>query len=72
MTTAALSESRLRRMHDVIAGSVERGEVPGIVTLVARRDEVQVDAIGAKAIGGAPIEPLVSRGAIYAKAPFKG
>src|SRR3989441_1259133 len=43
-------------MHDVMAGYVERGEVPGIVTLVSRRGEVHVDAIGMKAAGGsAPI-----------------
>jgi CubicO group peptidase (beta-lactamase class C family) len=34
------------------AGYVERGEVPGIVTLVSRRGEVHVDAIGMKAVGG--------------------
>jgi CubicO group peptidase (beta-lactamase class C family) len=39
-------------MHDVMAGYVERGAVPGIVTLVSRRGEVQVDAIGTKAVGG--------------------
>jgi len=43
---------RLDRMHDVMAGYVERGEVPGIVTLVSRRGEVHVDAIGTKAVGG--------------------
>src|SRR5438552_2514713 len=39
-------------MHDVMAGHVERGELPGLVTLVSRRDEVHVDAIGMKALGG--------------------
>jgi len=34
----------LGRMHDVMAGYVERGDVPGIVTLVSRRGEVHVDA----------------------------
>ena len=39
-----------------MAGHVERGEVPGLVTLVSRRGEVHVEAIGAKAAGGrAPI-----------------
>jgi CubicO group peptidase (beta-lactamase class C family) len=47
-----LSEARLGRMHDVMTGYVERGEVPGIVTLVSRRGEVHVDAIGMKAVGG--------------------
>jgi CubicO group peptidase (beta-lactamase class C family) len=39
-------------MHDVMAGHVERGKVPGIVTLVSRRGEAHVDAIGTKAFGG--------------------
>lgn len=33
-------------MHDVMNGYVERGEVPGVVTLVSRRGEVHVDCIG--------------------------
>jgi len=52
MSTGGLSKARLGRMHDVMAGYVERGEVPGIVTLVSRRGEVHVDAIGMKAVGG--------------------
>ncbi len=52
MSTGGLSKARLDRMHDVMAGYVERGEVPGIVTLVSRRGEVHVDAIGMKAAGG--------------------
>src|SRR5713101_6847869 len=51
MSTAGLSRGRLGRMHDFMAGYVERGEVPGLVTLVSRRGEVHVDAIGTKAIG---------------------
>jgi CubicO group peptidase (beta-lactamase class C family) len=43
---------RLGRMHDVMAGYVKRGAVPGLVTLVSRRGEVHVDAIGMKAVGG--------------------
>jgi CubicO group peptidase (beta-lactamase class C family) len=39
-------------MHEVMAGHVERGTVPGLVTLVSRRDETHVDAIGMKAVGG--------------------
>jgi CubicO group peptidase (beta-lactamase class C family) len=42
-------------MHDVMAGYVGRGAVPGIVTLVSRRGEVHVDTIGAKAFDGDPI-----------------
>jgi CubicO group peptidase (beta-lactamase class C family) len=51
MSTGGLSRARLGRMHDVMAGHVERGDVPGIVTLVSRRGEVHVGALGMKAIG---------------------
>jgi CubicO group peptidase (beta-lactamase class C family) len=46
------SIARLRRMHDVMAGHVEDGTVPGLVTLVSRRGEVHVDAIGVTRVGG--------------------
>src|SRR5713101_312251 len=52
MSTGALSKARLGRMHDIMAAYVERGDVPGLVTLVSRRGEVHVDAIGMKAVGG--------------------
>ena len=52
MSAGGLSEARLRRMRAVMAGHVERGAVPGLVTLVDRRGEVYVDAIGTKAVGG--------------------
>jgi CubicO group peptidase (beta-lactamase class C family) len=52
MSTSGLSRSRLARLHNVMAGYVERGEMPGLVTLVSRRGEVHVDAIGTQAIGG--------------------
>jgi CubicO group peptidase (beta-lactamase class C family) len=39
-------------LHDAMAARVERGEFPGIVTLVARGDDVVVDAIGVTASGG--------------------
>jgi CubicO group peptidase (beta-lactamase class C family) len=52
MSPGGLSKARLGRMHDVMAGYVGRGEVPGIVTLVGRRGEVHVDAIGVKTVGG--------------------
>ncbi|MEJ7872132.1 MAG: serine hydrolase, partial [Rubrobacteraceae bacterium] len=56
MSTGGLSNTRLGRMHDIMAGHVERGVVPGIVTLVSRRGEAYVDAIGTKAVGGS--EPM--------------
>jgi CubicO group peptidase (beta-lactamase class C family) len=51
MSTGGLSKVRLGRMHDVMAGYVERGEVPGLITLVSRRGEVHVDVIGMQAFG---------------------
>ena len=56
MSNGGLSKVRLGRMHDVMAGYVERGEVPGIVTLVSRRGEVHADAIGMKAVEG--LDPM--------------
>ena len=57
MGARALSKARLDRMHDVMAGHVERGNVPGMVTLVSRRGEVHVDALGTMAFGGdAPMQ----------------
>jgi CubicO group peptidase (beta-lactamase class C family) len=56
MTTTSnggFSRSRLARMHAIMAGYVERGEVPGIVTLLARRGEVHVDVMGTKSVGTA-------------------
>ncbi|MDB4951514.1 MAG: hypothetical protein JWM27_4163 [Gemmatimonadetes bacterium] len=56
MSSGGLSRARLARMHDVMAGHVESGSMPGLVTLVARRGEVHVDTIGTRAVGGA--EPM--------------
>src|SRR5689334_22991361 len=46
-----LSKARLVRMHDVMAGHVERGDLPGLVTVVDRHGETYVDAIGTMAFG---------------------
>jgi len=56
MSTGKLSKARLGRMHDIMAGHVAHGNVPGIVTLVSRRGKVHVDTIGMKAVGGS--EPI--------------
>src|SRR5712664_3983025 len=37
-------------MCAVMSGYVERGAIPGIVTLVARQDEVHVEVIGTRAL----------------------
>ncbi|GHO77542.1 serine hydrolase [Ktedonobacter sp. SOSP1-85] len=46
MSVTALSRARLARMHDIMASHVERGSVPGLVTLVSHRGEIHVDTIG--------------------------
>jgi CubicO group peptidase (beta-lactamase class C family) len=57
MGNGGFSQARLTRLHDTMAGYVERSEVPGIVTLVSRRGETRVDAIGTmSAHGGRPIQ----------------
>ena len=56
MSAGGFSSARLARMHDVMAGYVERGELPGLVTAVSRNGETHVDALGAQAMqatGGA-------------------
>ncbi len=47
MAGQGLSKQRLQRLHDVLAGHVERGEMPGLVALVSRNGDVFMDAIGA-------------------------
>jgi CubicO group peptidase (beta-lactamase class C family) len=50
------SKARLARMHEVMASFVERGEMPGLVTVLSRRGEMHFDVIGDKAIGGRPMQ----------------
>ena len=56
MRSGGFSKARLGRMREVMAGHVERGALPGLVTLVSRRDEVHVEALGRMATGGRPME----------------
>ncbi|HET7565823.1 MAG TPA: serine hydrolase domain-containing protein [Gemmatimonadaceae bacterium] len=46
MSTAPLSPSRLERMRYVLAGHVERHEMPGLVALVSRHDDVHIETLG--------------------------
>jgi CubicO group peptidase (beta-lactamase class C family) len=55
MSTGGLSAARLGRMRDIMASYVERGEVPGLVTLVSRRGETHVEVIGKLAAGGSAL-----------------
>jgi CubicO group peptidase (beta-lactamase class C family) len=50
--SSGLSAARLSRLHDVLASHVDRGVAPGLVSLVSRRGEAHVDAIGVTAVGG--------------------
>src|SRR5689334_23223613 len=52
MSASGLSTVRLARMREVLTGHVERGDLPGLVALVARRGEVHVEAIGSMEAGG--------------------
>jgi CubicO group peptidase (beta-lactamase class C family) len=50
------SAEGLSQMHAVMTGYVDRGEVPGIVTLLSRHGETRVDAIGAQSFDGTPMQ----------------
>jgi CubicO group peptidase (beta-lactamase class C family) len=57
-----LSRAGTSTLHDRLTRHVERGDVPGLVALVASGDDVHVEAIGHKAFGDA--EPI-ARDAIF-------
>lgn len=56
-----LSKAGLDRLHGVMAGYVERGDLPGLVMLASYRGQVHVDAIGRLAFEGSPM----MRGSIF-------
>ena len=57
MNGGGLSEARLERMDQILAGVIERGDVPGLVALVSRGDQVHVAAVGTKEFDGdAPMQ----------------
>jgi CubicO group peptidase (beta-lactamase class C family) len=49
MEGGGFSQTRLERMHEIMAGHVESGFVPGLVSLLSRRCETHVDVIGTAA-----------------------
>src|ERR1700740_1616374 len=51
-----LSAARLERMHTVLAGYIDRGEMPGLVALVSRGETVHVEVLGALSFGGTPMQ----------------
>ena len=56
MSTGNFAPDRLERMRKVMAGHVERGDVPGLVWAVSRNGETHVEAAGKLAFDGA--EPM--------------
>jgi CubicO group peptidase (beta-lactamase class C family) len=50
------SQAGLGRLHDAMAARVAKGELPGMVTLVARGEDAHVDTIGTLAFGSS--EPM--------------
>ncbi|MEV4610986.1 serine hydrolase domain-containing protein [Kitasatospora sp. NPDC049258] len=52
MSDGGLSEARLARLRGVLAGYVERGEVPGLVAVVQRRGHVHIEVHGTLEAGG--------------------
>ena len=51
-----MMKASLGRLHGAMAARVAKGEMPGMVTLVAQGDDVHVDAIGTMGFGGG--EPM--------------
>lgn len=62
MIRKGLSNAQLGRMHTVLSSQVEGGEVPGIVALVSRHDDVHVEVLGTLHAGVS--EPM-TRDAIF-------
>ncbi|MFI6758085.1 serine hydrolase domain-containing protein [Micromonospora sp. NPDC050417] len=44
--TRELTQAGVDRLHDAMAARVDRGELPGLVTVLAKEDDVRVDTIG--------------------------
>ena len=51
MSITGLLNVALERMHQVLSGYVERQEMPGLVALVSRHDDVHVETLGTMSVG---------------------
>lgn len=51
MSARGLTQSGRERLHRVLSGHVERQEVPGLVAIVSRHDDVHVEVLGTLAAG---------------------
>ncbi len=48
----SLSKARLALMHSVLSGYIERGDIPGLAAVVACRDDVHLETMGALSFAG--------------------
>ncbi|MBN1608956.1 MAG: beta-lactamase family protein [Polyangiaceae bacterium] len=51
MSESGLSKRRLGRMRTVLSEYIEHGEMPGLVALVSRHDDLHVEALGVMSLG---------------------
>ena len=54
---SGFSNAGLERLSNALKGSVDRGEIPGLVALVARGDDVHVDAFGVQDLRSFDLSP---------------
>jgi CubicO group peptidase (beta-lactamase class C family) len=52
MRPNALNKGRVANLHTTMSGYVERGDIPGIVTLIACGEEIHVDVVGRMTVDG--------------------
>ena len=52
MRTDAFNKGQVADLHTTMNGYAERGDIPGIVTLIACGEEIHVDAIGSMTVDG--------------------
>jgi CubicO group peptidase (beta-lactamase class C family) len=45
-TEAGFSKQRMARMREILSGHIERKEMPGLVYIVSRQDDVHLEALG--------------------------
>ena len=55
MSSGGLANARLGHLRESMAAHVDRGAVPGVVTVVSRRGEIHVDAVGEATLEGEPM-----------------
>jgi CubicO group peptidase (beta-lactamase class C family) len=51
MSREGLSKPGLERMHALLSGHINRGDVPGLVALVSRHGDIHVDVLGTMSVG---------------------